>query len=447
MLTALAVDSIEGFLSKPDHETILIAASIDQARLAFDPILYVLDCGKGGSREDEFNVKNSSAGMSITRKDNGARIRLISSDYKRAHGLRPNLILADEPAQWPPAGERLCSALATALGKRQGAKLLLFGTRPRDETHFFARLLRDEDPSVYTLCYAATDKDKWDSVKTWRRVNPALKFGLIDIEVLKAEARRAKTDPNLLAAFKALRLNMGTDEAIDRDILVSPEQWRPLLDRTPAEREGKPVWGLDLGGSVALSAVAACWSTGRLETLAMFGSQPNLEKRSLADGVGELYNVAFQAGELLISGKRIPDINELILTALERFGRPSALVCDRWRVDELRDVLDAATMKELRGIEIITRGQGFKDGSEAVRAFQKAVSTAALYPVKPSILLTSGLGEAVIVSDPAGNSKLAKNTQGGRRKNARDDVVSAALLAVEFGLKERKQSAGYYGLI
>ena len=40
------------------------------------------------------------------------------SDPRRAHGLRPFLVLADEPAQWPPAtGEKMISALRTGLGK------------------------------------------------------------------------------------------------------------------------------------------------------------------------------------------------------------------------------------------------------------------------------------------------------------------------------------------
>ena len=34
------------------------------------------------------------------------------------------------------------------------------------------------------------------------------------------------------------------------------------------------------------------------------------------------------------------------------------------------------------------------------------------------------------LSDPAGNSKLAKGSEGGRRLRARDDAAAAAILAV-----------------
>ena len=43
------------------------------------------------------------------------------------------------------------------------------------------------------------------------------------------------------------------------------------------------------------------------------------------------------------------------------------------------------------------------------------------------------MGEARTVSDPAGNSKLAKGAEGGRRERAKDDAVAAAILAVGVG--------------
>ena len=52
------------------------------------------------------------------------------------------------------------------------------------------------------------------------------------------------------------------------------------------------MWGVDLGGSAAMSAIACAWETGRLETRAMFGSEPDLQARSLRDSVGDLYETA-----------------------------------------------------------------------------------------------------------------------------------------------------------
>ncbi len=64
------------------------------------------------------------------------------------------------------------------------------------------------------------------------------------------------------------------------------------------------------------------------------------------------------------------DLKGLLAEALDRFGRPSRIVADRWREAELRDALDAAGVPPA-ALEI--RGQGFKDGAEDVRGFRRAV--------------------------------------------------------------------------
>ena len=46
------------------------------------------------------------------------------------------------------------------------------------------------------------------------------------------------------------------------------------------------------------------------------------------------------------------------------------------------------------------------------------------------------MSEARTVSDPAGNAKLSKGSQGGRRLRARDDAAAAAILAVAAGVRQ-----------
>ena len=104
---------------------------------------------------------------------------------------------------------------------------------------------------------------------------------------------------------------------------------------------------------------------------------------------------------------------------------------DRYRVAEVRDALEAAgTLGHWASVPTVVRGMGYVDGTADVRAFQSAAKQGAIAPAEPNLLLTWAVGHAVTVSDPAGNCKLAKNTQGGRRSRARDDVVAAAILAV-----------------
>ena len=65
------------------------------------------------------------------------------------HGLRPLLVLADEPAQWPPSSsEAALAALRTGLGKFPGSRLIALGTRPDDDAHWFARMLTETNATT-----------------------------------------------------------------------------------------------------------------------------------------------------------------------------------------------------------------------------------------------------------------------------------------------------------
>ena len=214
-------------------------------------------------------------------------------------------------------------------------------------------------------------------------------------------------------------------------MLIDAGTWETIEgDR---ERAGAATWGCDLGTSAAMSAIAAYWpEAGRLESVAAFPHEPSLAERGLRDGVGGLYQRCSERGELIVSGQRAVALGGLLAEALDRFGRPARIVADRWREAELRDALDAAGVPPA-ALEI--RGQGFKDGAEDVRGFRRAVLEGRVTP-GPSLLLRYAMSDARVTTDPAGNSKLAKSSEGGRRARARDDAAAAAILAVAAGTRQ-----------
>ena len=446
LLAGIAAATLDGPLHVPRGETVIVASSFDQARIAFEHVRAFMG-GKLGDRK-RWKVWDTGQRARIENRITGARVYCVGSDPRRAHGLAPVLVLADEGSQWPDStGERMVAALRTAAGKQPHSRFVALGTRPAAPQHWFAKMLAGG--ADYAQTHAALPDDPLFQRRTWVKANPSM--GLLpDLEAAIArEAEQAKDDPGLLASFKALRLNMGTHDTDNRDLLVTPELWAELLDLPEAPAEGRKTWGIDLGGAAAMSAVACVWETGRLQCLGMFGQDPRLEDRALRDGAGSLYATAHEVGELLISGRRIPDIAELFDTAAERFGgRPDKIVCDRWRVEELRDALD--NDRSWQTIPLVTRGQGYKDGSEDVRAWRSAAVERWIKPVKPCALLTGALAEAVTLSDPAGNEKLARDAEGGRRKRARDDVAAAAILAVAHAPKGQAMPTGsvtYGGLV
>ena len=150
-------------------------------------------------------------------------------------------------------------------------------------------------------------------------------------------------------------------------------------------------------------------------------------------------------GELILTEGRVSDIRVLMAEAWQRFRSPSRIVADRWCEAELRDVLDASGIP---GCPLDARGQGYKDGAEDLRMFRRACESGKVTPV-PSLLLRAALAEARAVSDPAGNSKLAKGAEGGRRLRAKDDALAAAILAVSAGARHggrAKRSWRYAGV-
>ena len=430
LASALCLDAIrpDGVLHRPGFEAVLIASSFSQAKIVFDAVKTSLELM---GEDYAFRIRDQQNMADITHRKTKSRLRVAGADNRRAHGWRVNLIVGDEPSQWGPRGESLASAIRTSLGKRRGARAVFIGTRPASDSHFFARLLDEKDPSVYAQVHAAPIDAPPFTVKSWRLANPGLAHGLPDVEVLKAEARLAKRDPAELATFRALRLNQGTSEVESR-FLIDAMTWREVETDSLPPREGPLAWGIDLGGTAAFSACGAFWpKTGRLEGFVSCGHDPPLAERALGDGVSGVYEAMRNAGELVQIGGRVVPVGPFLAEAVERFGRPQAIAADRWRAGELEDGVREA---RLNLPEPTWRGQGWRDGSQDIRLFRSAVLEGKVTaPV--SLAMRAALAEAKVVADSAANEKLAKAGEGFHRRRGRDDLAAAIVLAVAEGMR------------
>ena len=234
-----------------------------------------------------------------------------------------------------------------------------------------------------------------------------------------------------MQSFRALRLNQGVADTVVA-VLVDADTWRGAQALPePDTLANEYVLGLDLGQNAAMSAGACYRRDGTLEAVACFPELPSLGERGLADGVGDLYRRMAERGELFQAGRRVSDLPALLRECLERWGRPVAIACDRWRLAELKQHLEAV---QFPLTDLVERGQGFKDGGQDVRDFRAAVLGDHVRPSR-SLLLTAAMSEARVTGDPSGNWKLSKHVQGGRRANARDDSAAAAIIAVAVGYR------------
>ena len=435
-IAAIATSTVgDGPLTASMAETLIVASSFDQGLLIWK---YVLDFLRPVIEADKrrYRIQDSANRASITDRANGASITVKGSDPARLHGAAPRLLIYDEVAQWPRnLIDRMLAALTTSRGKIPGSKALWIGTRPATPDHPFSVALAGG--TGYAQVHAARRTDPPFQRKTWKRANPGLDH-LPDLEkMIRLEVKQAKIDPSALASFRALRLNMGVSD-VHESLLLDADVWRGCEGDVP--REGSYCLGLDLGSSSSMSAASAYWPTsGRLESIAAFPEHPTLVERGALDGVAGLYSKMFGRGELIQVGRYVSDIPMLLREVQARWGRPSAIVCDRWRVDELRGALEQAGFPFT---QLVQRGMGYRDGGEDVRDFRRAMLSGQVVPVE-SLLLRSAMAEARTISDPAGNSKLAKAGDGStRRARAKDDAAAAAILAVAEGVRRHRPNDG-----
>ena len=426
LIAGLGCATVDGPLAQRRAETVIVASSFTQGRIVYEHVLaFLRELGHDLDDRKAWRLQDSQNAATVEDRRTGARVRCIGSDPARAHGLAPVLAILDEPSQWPGStSERMLAALVTSMGKIPGSRLIAIGTRPADRSHFFETMLNGG--ASYSQIHAAREDDPPFQYRTWLRANPSLPIMPALLKRVRQEAADAKRDPSMLAGFKALRLNLGIDDTL-QSTLLDAGTWERCEGE--AEPRGPFVLGIDLGGSASMSAAVAYWpASGKLDAFGVFPRDPDLRERGLRDGCGRLYMDMLRRDELILAGGRVADVAGLLGEVVKRWGAPAAIACDRWRVKELADSLDAARFPRC---PLIERGQGFRDGGEDVQDFRTATLRGRVTPER-SLLMRSAMGEARIAMDAAGNAKLMK-FGAGKRSRGRDDAAAAAILAVAIG--------------
>ena len=173
-----------------------------------------------------------------------------------------------------------------------------------------------------------------------------------------------------------------------------------------------------------MAALVAAWENGRLESWAAFPSNPDLHKRGVADGVGNLYERMADRGELELLGDRVVEVGTFLKHCAARLAgeRVIAAGADRHRKAEALQALDQAKLRwplHWRG----TGAHRHADGSHDVRAWQRAVLSGE-FRSRESLLMASAIKDSTIRRDGSGNPALDK-----ARANARIDVLQAGVIA------------------
>ena len=320
-------------------ECVITAASFAQGKVAiFEEVLEFMRQKYGPDLpRNTWRLSDSQNSATLEHRPTGSRVRVTGSKAKTLHGLKPYLWLWDEPAQTESAQiDAVFAAMRTGLGKIPGSRLFALGTRAAFPDHPFEKLLTGG--ASYSQIHAAPLDDNPFHISTIKKANPSWDLFPSLRERILLESEDAKRDPSALASYKALRLNQGLSDT-EVQLLIGASTWREA--EADINMSGGYALGLDLGTSAAMSAAAGYWpDTGALDALACFGDTPGLLARGLADGVSRKYVDMHNRGELILSQGRVSKLPDLLSEILERWGQPSAIICDRWREAELRDALD-----------------------------------------------------------------------------------------------------------
>ena len=147
--------------------------------------------------------------------------------------------------------------------------------------------------------------------------------------------------------WRALRLNLGTPEIAEQEMLIEVEDWKAITSDNPPPRKGPVAVGVDLGGGTSMTAVTFYWpESGRLEAYGAFPARPDLEERGKVDYVGRRYLKMFELGELrLYPGKAtnnarfLADMAQLI-DGQELLG----VAADRYKALDLEQAIENASL-------------------------------------------------------------------------------------------------------
>ena len=403
-------------LFRPGTESVLCAASIEQARIVFRFVRGDLE-GRGGYR-----FLDSHTRIGVTHVPTNTRLRVIGSNGRTAMGLVGcPWAVCDEPGAWEVnGGQLLHDAIETAKGKPGSPlKVIYIGTLAPAMSGWWHDLVADgSHGSVYVQALRG-DPERWDQWPEIRRCNPLTAVSAEFRRKLLEERDAARKDSRLKARFLSYRLNVPSGD--ESTMLLTVDDWARIEARPVPARDGRPIVAYDLGGGRAWSAAVALWRTGRVEALAVAPGIPGLAEQEKRDRVpAGTYRRLAQTGALRVAeGLRVQPPAELHRACVDAWGRPEALLCDRFRLPELQDAVN--------GTPISPRVARWSEASEDIRALRRMAADGPLACEEGSrALLAASLSAAMVKNDDQGNVRLVKR---GTNNTGRDDVAAALVLS------------------
>ena len=418
-LLAAAVDPA-GPLFRPGAESVLLASSLEQARVCFGFLRAFVG-------EEGYRYQDSGQRVSCTHVPTRTRVRVASSDAKRAFGLGANtpLIVGDEPAAWQERGGALMyDALETSGGKAE-MRLILIGTRaPAAEGGWWRTLVDQGDgsASTYLQVHASPVDDEGLpldalTMRAARRANPLIGWNPHLLPELRDQLQKARHSDDAAARWSSYRLNRPT--APPTSVLFTVEAWRQIEERPVPVAVGRPIAGIDVGSSRSWTAGCVLWPSGRCHVALVAPGIPDLAERERRDSMPTgAYRRLLDDGVLEVDEGRRVVRPERLIDRLLCFG-PSLIIGDEFRRPAVADAIRGRA-------PWITRRTRWSEITSDIQACRTLGHDGGLSVTPESRrALMMALSETEIEPDDDGNVRLTKR-RGGR---SRDDLCVALVMA------------------
>ena len=285
--------------------------------------------------------------------ETGSTYQALSADARKAHGLNVSFFVYDELAQAP--NRNLYDFLVTGTGGRAEPLSVVISTQSSDPNHVMSELVDYgqqvldgvvDDPAFLPVIYAAPETaDIWDE-DVWGACNPAL-GDFRSLDEMRESAARAKRIPSQEAAFRNLYLNQRIDPETR---FITAKEWDACAEALPLERlKGRKCWGgLDLGSTRDLTALVLAFpdDVGGVDVVPFFWC-PKAQMSIRAEQDRAPYPEWTRAGFM----EATPGASTNYAYVVHRLGELSALydiqavAYDRWRIEDLKRLLDEEGVK------------------------------------------------------------------------------------------------------
>jgi len=356
----------------------------------------------------------------------------LGRDSDSTDGLNPSGAVMDELHAWKTRD--LWDVIETGTGSRTQPMIIAITTAGYNrhsicwEKHeYLCKILSRviEDDSYFGMIYTLDEGDNIDDESCWIKANPNLGIS-VKIDDLRGAIKRAKESPAAMNSVLRLRLNQWTQSETR---WLNIDRWRQCGNAIePSSLRGRRCYGgLDLSSSIDISAWILVFPPVEdgepyKALCRFFVPEDNMRERSRKDRVP--YDVWCHAGLITDTPGNVIDY-AWIIDQVQKDAKEfdlQEIAFDRWGATLIYQQLSDL------GMQVVEFGQGFASMSPPSKELEKLILAGKIcHGGNP--VLTWMADNVVVVEDPSGNIKPAKN-----RSTEKIDGIVALIMALDRAL-------------